>query len=334
MKKKLIYLISFILVISCSKDKDENEEVVADERMANSAITNIYASGKVSEQTPAEAKQTIFGKWDVGGSSSKNISGSKSLSECTFNFIEFTDKSYIMSLSITGPDGPESGSIFGNYALIEADGLVTEVRLYFSVSGDDIHIATLSNIEVVEKASGGFDATFDINFEIDLGDIDIVCADLGGSYSADKEPAMEETLSAGVDSNHYKVVRNWQMTSYADSDGLVLSDVLLDYCLRNQYDPVMGEYTEVLDPDCIVPSTFQVNLSTFGTYVTMTLDESGSPLEIQTGTWTWANDEQTQFYVDDDWTGNISELSTTNWQFYEVHDTTDFRADYIFDAVP
>jgi len=61
-----------------------------------------------------------------------------------------------MSLSITGPDGPESGSIFGNYALIEADGLVTEVRLYFSVSGDDIHIATLSNIEVVEKASGGF----------------------------------------------------------------------------------------------------------------------------------------------------------------------------------
>ena len=92
--------------------------------------------------------------------------------------------------------------------------------------------------------------------------------------------------------------------------------------------PDTGEYTEVLDPDCIVPSTFQVNLSTFGTYVTMTLDESGSPLEIQTGTWTWANDEQTQFYVDDDWTGNISELSTTNWQFYEVHDTTDFRADY------
>ena len=332
--KYIFYLISFFLVISCSKDKDDNEGVVADERMADSAMTNIYASGKVSEQTAAEAKQTIFGKWDVGGSSSKSISGSKSLSECTFNFIEFTDKSYIMNLSITGPDGPESGSIFGNYALIEADGLVTEVRLYFSVSGDDIHIATLTNIEVVEKASGGFDATFNINFEVDLGDIDIVCADLGGSYSADKEPAMEETLSAGVDSNHYKMVRNWQMTSYADSDGLVLSDILLDYCLREQYDPVMGEYTEVLDPDCIVPSTFQVNLSTFGTYVTMTLDESGSPLEIQTGIWTWANDEQTQFYVDDDWTGNISELSTTNWQFYEVHDTTDFRADYTFSAVP
>ena len=78
--KKILYLISFFLVISCSKDKDENEEVVADERMADSAITNIYASGKVSEQTAAEAKQTIFGKWDVGGSSSKNMSGSNSLS--------------------------------------------------------------------------------------------------------------------------------------------------------------------------------------------------------------------------------------------------------------
>ena len=332
--KKIFYLTSFFLIISCSKDKDENEEVVADERMADSAITNIYASGKVSEQTAAEAKQIIFGKWDVGGSSSKNMSGSKNLSECTFNFIEFTDKSYIMNLSITGPDGPESGSIFGDYTLIEVDGLVTEVRLYFSVSGDNIHIATLTNIEVVEKASGGFDATFDINFEIDLGDVDIVCADLGGSYSADKEPAMEETLSAGVDSNHYKVVRNWLITSYVDSDGLELSGFFLDYCLNEELNPETGEYIEVLDPDCIVPSGFQVNLSTFGTYVVMTLDETGSPLEIDTGTWTWANDEQTQFYVDDDWTGNISELSTTNWQFYEVHDSTDFRADYTFEAVP
>ena len=58
--KKILYLISFLLVISCSKDKDENEEIVADERMADSAMTNIYASGKVSEQTPAEAKQTIL----------------------------------------------------------------------------------------------------------------------------------------------------------------------------------------------------------------------------------------------------------------------------------
>ena len=333
MKKILIYFFSFVLIISCSKDKDENEEVVADERMANSAITNIYGSGKVSEQTAAQAKQTIFGKWDVGGSSSKNISSSKSLSECTFNFIEFTDKSYIMNLSIVGPDGPESGSIFGNYELIETDGLVTEVRLNFSVAGENIHIASLTDIEVTETTSG-FDATFNINFVIDLGDIDIVCTDLGGSYSADKEPAMEETLAAGADTNHFKIVRNWQMTSYEDSDGLVLSDFLRDYCVYEEYNPDTGEYTEILDPDCIIPSTFQVNLSTFGTYVTMLLDEAGSPSQIETGTWSWANDEQTQFYVDDDWTGNISALSITNWEFYEVHDFTDFRADWTFSAVP
>ena len=332
MNKILFYLITFFLVLSCSKDKDENEEVVADDRMADSAITNIYASGKVSEQTAAEAKQTIFGKWDVGGSSSKNISSSKSLSECTFNFIEFTDKSYIMNLSITGPDGPESGSIFGNYALIEADGLVTEVRLYFSISGDDIHIATLTNIEVVEKASGGFDATFDINFEIDLGDVEIVCVDLGGSYSADKEPAMEETLSAGVDSNHYKVVRNWQMTFYSDSEGYDLASSLLEFCEVETYNSETGEYSYSIDPDCIPPSAFQVNLSTFGTYVTMVVDDSGSPLQVETGTWAWSNSDQTEFIVDDDWTGNISSLSTSNWEFSSVQD--DVSAEYIFTAVP
>ena len=42
---------------------------MADERMANSAITNIYGSGKVSEQTAAQAKQTIFGKWMLAASS-------------------------------------------------------------------------------------------------------------------------------------------------------------------------------------------------------------------------------------------------------------------------
>ena len=42
----------------------------------------------------------------------------------------------------------------------------------------------------------------------DLGDIDIVCTDLGGSYSADKEPAMEETLAAGADTNHFKIIFN------------------------------------------------------------------------------------------------------------------------------
>ena len=60
---------------------------------------------------------------------------------------------------------------------------------------------------------------------------------------------------------------------------------------------------------------FQVNLSTFGTYVTITSDDTGSPLEIDVGTWSWINTEQTQFSVDDEWVGNISSLSETLWEF-------------------
>ena len=70
-----------------------------------------------------------------------------------------------------------------------------------------------------------------------------------------------------------------------------------------------------LDPDCIIPSSFHVNLSTFGTYVTMTLDDTGSPIEIDVGTWSWINTEQTQFSVDDEWVANINSLSETSWEF-------------------
>ena len=88
---------------------------------------------------------------------------------------------------------------------------------------------TLTNIIVTETESD-FNATFDIDFEIDLGDIDIICSDLGGTYSAEKDDAMDETIAADLDSNHYMVVRNWRMTSYSDSDGLDLSGVLRSYC--------------------------------------------------------------------------------------------------------
>jgi len=69
-----------------------------------------------------------------------------------------------MNLSIgEGDYAPESGNIFGNYELIEDGELVTEVRLYFSVSGSNIHLASLTNIIVTETESD-FNATFDIDF--------------------------------------------------------------------------------------------------------------------------------------------------------------------------
>ena len=315
MKKIILPILIFSLFLSCSKDDNSSS---SESRMKDSAITNIFATGKVSEQSASEAKKTIFGKWNVG--SEKNNSTSRSTTECIFNYIEFTDSSYIMSLSISTDDSgdPESGSIFGNYNLVEVDGLVTEVELFFSVSGSDIKIASLTNIEVIETATE-LDATFDIDFIVDFEEIDIVCNDLSGSYSADKEPAMDETTGASADTNHYKVVRNWEITSFSDSNGNDLTYFLEDYCLEDSYNSVTGESDSVLNPDCTVPSKFQVNLSTFGTYVTITLDSSDSPLEIETGTWDWLNDEQTEFIVDGgQFTGTISSLSETSWVFDAV----------------
>ena len=311
--KKIFFLV-IISLFSCSKNKVDSTEVV-EPRMGNSAITNIFASGDVSMQTAEQAKKTIFGKWDLGNSNSSNRSYSARSSECTFNYIEFTDSSYIMNLTIGGVEStPESGNIFGNYELIEVGELVTEVRLYFSVLGSDVHLASLTNI-IVTETSSAFNATFDIDFIIDLDDIDVICSDLGGSYSAEKEDAMDETIGSDSDSNHYKVVRNWRMSSYSDSDGLDLSGVLRGYCEIYDYSSETDAETVSLDPDCIIPSSFQVNLSTFGTYVTLTLDDIGSPLEINVGTWSWINAEQTQFIVDDEWVGNIDSLSEMLWEF-------------------
>jgi len=313
--RKLI-LLSLIFILSCSKNGDDSSESIELEpRMENSALTNIFASGNVAEQSAEQAKKTIFGKWDVGNSNSSNRSNSAKSSECIFNYIEFTDSSYLMSLSIgEGGSSPESGHIFGNYELIEEGELVTEVRLYFSVDGSEVHIATLTNIVVTETAST-FDATFDIDFVIDLGDIDIICTDLGGAYSAEKEDAMDETIGSDKDSNHYKIVRNWSMSSYSNSEGFDITSLFRSFCEEHYYDPETDTETVSLDPDCTLPTSFQVNLSTFGTYVTMTLDGTGSPLEIDAGTWSWVNTEQTQFIVDGDWIADITSLSETSWEF-------------------
>ena len=327
--KKIFFLI-LILFYSCSKKADYSSEIV-EPRMGNSALTNIFASGDVSKQSAEQAKKTIFGKWNVGHSNSSNRPYSGRSSECTFNYIEFTDSSYIMNLSIgVGESTPESGNIFGNYELIEDGELVTEVRLYFSVAGSDVHIATLKNI-IVEETASDFNATFDIDFVIDLGDIEIVCSDLGGAYSAEKEEAMDETIESDSDSNHYKVVRNWRMSAYSDSDGLDLSGVLRNYCEVYDYSSGSDSETVSLDPDCVIPSSFQVNLSTFGTYVTIISDATGSPLEIDVGTWSWINTEQTQFRVDDEWEANINSLSETLWEFDSVDDG--FSQSWSFSAI-
>ena len=284
MKKIILPILIFSLFLSCSKDDNSSS---SESRMKDSAITNIFATGKVSEQSASEAKKTIFGKWNVG--SEKNNSTSRSTSECVFNYIEFTDSSYIMSLSISTDDSgdPESGSIFGNYNLVEVDGLVTEVELFFSVSGSDIKIASLTNIEVIETATE-LDATFDIDFIVDFEEIDIVCNDLSGSYSADKEPAMEETLTADTSTNHYKFVGTWNLSNYSDSEGGSFS---------SYFDDDECNEDGVLDPDCSPATSAKLVISTFGTYIYMELAADENIVFVAIGDWDWGNAEQTEFTV-------------------------------------
>ena len=63
MKKIILPILIFSLFLSCSKDDNSSS---SESRMKDSAITNIFATGKVSEQSASEAKKTIFGKWNVG----------------------------------------------------------------------------------------------------------------------------------------------------------------------------------------------------------------------------------------------------------------------------
>jgi len=64
-----------MLFVACGNDDDSIIDVVA-----------------------AEAKKTIYGKWDLSNSS-KSIAASKS-NACAFDYIEFNDEDYIMSLVI------------------------------------------------------------------------------------------------------------------------------------------------------------------------------------------------------------------------------------------
>ena len=99
--KNLIYFIAFAFVISCSSDDDAAPEL---------ALTDLTARGSVAEQTVAQAKKTIYGKWDIANSG-KSYSSAKS-NACAFDFIEFTDDAYVMALIVDG----YSVVAFGTYS--------------------------------------------------------------------------------------------------------------------------------------------------------------------------------------------------------------------------
>ena len=310
--KRLPFLLIILLIYSCSKSSnDDSSADITDPRMASSAITNIYATGKVSEQTAEQAKKTIFGKWNLG-SSSNSSKTAREVTDCTFNSIEFTEYDY--NLNINAPGMIETGGIaviYGNFELVEEEEKVTKIILKTFTEGSEQNIAEVTNIEVVET-NGQLDISFKFDFIVNLESIGIPCNDnMDKDYSADKEPAVEGTLTADTNSNHYKIVGTWNLNDYSDTLGGTLSNYFdASECYYEIPDPSITipdgataeevnslPFIEVLDPDCTPATAAKLVISTFGTYIYLGLTNDESITEVVMGNWEWGNTDQTAFNV-------------------------------------
>jgi hypothetical protein len=267
-------------------------------------VNKIDATGTVSNQTVAEAKQTIFGRWNITPFSSNKGLGGDGLSDkdaisfnankktCLFNFIEFTDENYLMVITIG--DGSVD-NVFGEYVFEEdSEGKVTSVDLMFDLGDSNIRVARLTNIVVTETA-GNINATFDVDMTLppDL----VSCNTLSGSYTAPKEDPVPETETASALSNHGKLIGEWTMISLSSigSDGTqeTIDNALSNFCLVEEEDPTTGEFSEYIDPNCEKPSQIIVNFSTFGTYSVAFILSNGTPADVIIDSWQWLNDDQT-----------------------------------------
>ena len=301
--KKITYLLIVLFAIACSSSDDSSSDIT-DPRMASSAITNIYATGKVSEQTAEQAKKTIFGKWNLG-SSSNSSKTAREVTDCTFNSIEFTEYDY--NLNINAPGMLDTGGIaliYGNFELIEEEEKVTKIILKTNTESGEQNIAEVTNIEVVET-NGQLDISFKFDFIVNLESIGIPCNDnMDKDYSAGKEPAVEGTLTADADSNHYKIIGTWDLTDFSDTLGGTfgtyfedcdeISDAIGE--LADTISEIADGSTSEIDFDYECPDAAKLVISTFGTYIYMGLADENL-VEVTMGTWEWGNEDQTAFNI-------------------------------------
>ena len=314
--KKISLLLIALTVISCSKSSNEDSSAeITEPRMASSAITNIYATGKVSEQTAEQAKKTIFGKWNLGSSSNSSKSA-RETTDCTFNSVEFTEYDYNLNINAPGMIETEGiAVIYGNYELVEEGEKVTKVILKTITESGEQNIAEVTNIEVIET-NGQLDISFKFDFIVNLESIGIPCNDnMDKEYSADKEPAVEGTLTADTDSNHYKIIGTWDLTDYSDSLGGTF-DTYFEDCdeISDAFDEVAAAalgipvdfFSDIsdgltsdelgFDTECIPADAAKLVISTFGTYIYMGLADENL-VEVIMGDWEWTNEDQTAFTV-------------------------------------
>ena len=249
-----------------------------------SSVRNLTATGNISDQTSDQAQQTLYGRWNIGLSttSRSNRSG------CSFDFIEFSGDNYIMSINL--PEG-DKGTLFGDYVLNESsnDETIESVDLMFNIDNTSIRVARLTNIVVTENGDD-INATFDVNLTLPEA-LEICEASLPGSVNTTKSEPVEAAETSNALSNHAKLIGEWVLTDYTSSDGMTFQDFKNEFCL--DYD---DQGDEISIDDCTTPSGFFVTFSDFGTY-SLAVMSGNNPLDVEVGAWYWGNDSQTNLIM-------------------------------------
>ena len=225
----------------------------------------------------------------------------------TFNSVEFTEYDY--NLNINAPGMIETGVNYCNlwwcYELVEEGRKVTKVILKTITESGEQNIAEVTDIEVIET-DGQLDISFKFDFVVNLESIGIPCNDnMDMEYSAEKEPAVEGTLTADTDSNHYKIIGTWDLIDYSDNAGGTFANYF-DDCdeISDAIDGIADAISDIsdglisdeLDLDIECPDAAKLVISTFGTYIYMGLSDENL-VEVVMGNWEWGNEEQTAFNV-------------------------------------
>ena len=248
-----------------------------------SSVINLSATGTISEQTPEQAQQILYGRWNIGSTNT-----AKSLfSGCSFDFIEFSGDNYIMSINL--PEG-DKGTLFGDYILNEsADDNVESVDLMFNINDTTIRVARLTNIVVTENGDD-INATFDVNLTLPEA-LEICESSLPGSINTTKSEPVEEAETSNATSNHAKLIGEWTLVNFTSTDGTTFQDFKNDFCL--DYD---DEGNEISIDGCSIPTGFFVTFSDFGTY-SLAIMSGNEPLGVEVGAWYWGNESQTNLIM-------------------------------------
>ena len=282
-------------------------------------ITALAATGRVSEQTPEQARSTINGKWNFPESSAKSSYSSK-LNTCEFDFIEFTDTTYFLAIDLEG----EFMAVSGPYELNEdSEGNVSSVDLYYYTGEVDLVIATLTDINVIE-INDEIEASFTVNLTIpDTADFDS-CNELSGTYSdVGKEEPMQQSYAVantstssstssqtGSDTtrasyidpiSHVTLINNtWSLQEVTeDGKSFAIADLFQDFCYDDKCDND-GNCEEIAVEGCSPPTSAYLQFSAYGSYNLVFSGGSG-PTEVEAGEWVWIDEPGDQmFYIFED----------------------------------